>query len=86
MKAGPHSAASSVSDSRGRGPGFDILSATHTLGQLPVTGEKFLSRLPQVWRHIGIRFSIRLSVCTSVNICDHPSFDPTVQVHNSETL
>ena len=49
-----------------------------------------LSPLPQTWRDIGIRFSVRSSVRTSVrpsvNICDHPSVDPTVQIHNSETL
>ena len=38
----------------------------------------FLSRLPQAWRDIGIRFSVRT--------CDHPSVNPTVQDRNSETL
>ena len=47
----------------------------------------FLSRLPQAWRDKEIRFSaVRPSVRPSVNICDHPSVNPTVQVHNFETL
>ena len=47
----------------------------------------FMSRLPQAWRDKEIRFSARSSVRTSVlNIRDHPSANPTVQVHNFETL
>ena len=34
-------------------------------------GTIFLSRLPQAWRYIGIQFSIRLSICPSINIWDH---------------
>ena len=45
-----------------------------------------LSRLPQAWRDIGIRFTVRSSVRLSVNICHHPSVEPIVQVRNSETL
>ena len=51
---------------------------------------RFLSHLPQAWRDIGIRFSVRSFVRPyvrpSVNICDHPSVDPSVQVRNSKIL
>ena len=30
--------------------------------------------------------SVCMSLCQSVNICDHPSMDPTVQVCDSKTL
>lgn len=46
----------------------------------------FLLRLPEEWRDIGIRFSVRLFVLPFVNICDTFSVDPTVQVRKSETL
>ena len=42
-----------------------------------------LSRLPQAWRDIGIRFSVRPSICQHLR--PH-SVDSSVQVHNSETL
>ena len=45
-----------------------------------------LSRLPQAWHDIGIWFSLRPFIHTSVNICDHPSVNTAVQVRNSETL
>ena len=38
-----------------------------------------ISRLLRAWRDIGTGFSsVRLCFCLSVNICDHPSVDPSV--------
>ena len=44
------------------------------------------SRLLQALRDIGIRLSVRSSVSPSVNICDHTSADPSIQICNSETF
>ena len=46
----------------------------------------FLLCLLLAWRDIGTWFSILLSVCSSVNICVKPSFDPYVQDHFLRTI